>query len=155
MKSRWSLATLDKYDWTHIAIRSLRIGKEQTLRVVRVPIVFLRSTIHLEDVVEAWYEFNTSLSCKRRSPVTHFIMFTSGVGGGGDVSSGVSGMIRAQPESLIRPSIVRRSPPTLPTTLSKLLCDMTSSRSGKTAYLSLARHIPKSVRHTPASPRRS
>jgi len=53
MKSRWSLATLDKYNWTHIAVRSLRVGKEQTLRVVRVPIILLRSSVHLEDVVKA------------------------------------------------------------------------------------------------------
>ena len=68
--------------------------------------------------------------------MTHRIMLESGDRGGiTALASGVSGMINAQPESLNRPSMVTTSPPTLPTTFIRLLCDMTSSRSGKTAYL--------------------
>lgn len=71
--------------------------------------------------------------------MTHRIMLASGVDGGGDdvPSPGASGMINAQPDSLSRPSIVTNSPLTLPTTFIKFDCDMTSSRSGKTAYLAL------------------
>lgn len=47
-------------------------------------------------------------------------------------------MINAHPDSLNLPSIVTRSPLILPTTFIKLDCDMTSSLSGKTAYLSSA-----------------
>ena len=65
-------------------------------------------------------------------------MFPSGLIGGGVFAppaapSGVSGMISAHPESRRRPSIDTSSPPIRPTTFMRLLCDMTSSRSGKTA----------------------
>jgi hypothetical protein len=69
--------------------------------------------------------------------VTHRIILASGLAGGGEAvpSPGASGMINAHPESLNLPSIVTKSPLILPTTFIKLDCDMTSSRSGKTAYL--------------------
>lgn len=67
--------------------------------------------------------------------MTHRIMFAKGVDGGGDAvpSPGASGMMSAHPESRSRPSIVTSSPLTRPTAFIKLDCDMTSSRSGKTA----------------------
>jgi len=74
-------------------------------------------------------------------PVTHRIILARGLEGGGEAvpSPGASGIINAQPESLNLPSIVTKSPLILPTTFIKFDCDMTSSRSGKTAYLISAR----------------
>jgi hypothetical protein len=78
-------------------------------------------------------------------PVTHRIMLASGLEGGGEAvpSPGASGMINAQPDSLKRPSIVTSSPFTRPTTFIKFDCDMTSSRSGKTAYLLISFDSPE------------
>ena len=75
------------------------------------------------------------------APVTHFIMLLNGLDEGAAPepelaeTSGDSGMINAQPESLSLPSMVTSSPLTLPTTFMRLDWEMTSSRSGKTAYL--------------------
>jgi hypothetical protein len=80
-------------------------------------------------------------------------MFASGVCvvTGGDAakpSPGASGMINAQPESLSRPSIVTRSPFTRPTTFIKFEADMTSRRSGNTAYLGVSNDTLCELLHT-------
>jgi hypothetical protein len=83
--------------------------------------------------------------------VTHRIILARGLEGGGEAvpSPGASGMINAQPESLNLPSIVTNSPLILPTTFIKFDWDITSSLSGKTAYLSsapVAKRVSKDVR---------
>lgn len=68
--------------------------------------------------------------------MTHFIIFVKGVRLEGEpLASADSGMTSAQPESRRRPSIVTMSPAILPTTFIRLDWEMTSRRSGKTAYL--------------------